>query len=53
VLDFGDTSSTDHAITAAMSSCPNKCGYHIVAEVPYSGAAWRGQFTIWQYQGAH
>jgi 4-amino-4-deoxy-L-arabinose transferase-like glycosyltransferase len=53
VLDFGDTSATDHAITAAMTSCPNKCGYHIVAEVPYSGAAWRGQFTIWQYQGAH
>jgi hypothetical protein len=53
VLDFGDTSSTDHAITAAMTSCANKCGYHVVAEVPYSGAAWRGQFTIWQYQGAH
>lgn len=53
VLDFGDTSATDHAITAAMQSCPHKCGYHIVAEVPYTGAAWHGQFTIWQYQGAH
>ncbi|HWG23913.1 ArnT family glycosyltransferase [Actinospica sp.] len=52
VLDFGDTSSTDHAIAAAMAGCANKCGYHIVAEVPYSGATWRGQFTIWQYQGA-
>jgi 4-amino-4-deoxy-L-arabinose transferase-like glycosyltransferase len=53
VLDFGDTSATDHAITAAMRSCPDKCGYHVVAEVPYTGAAWSGQFTIWQYQGAH
>ncbi|HET9168585.1 MAG TPA: glycosyltransferase family 39 protein [Actinospica sp.] len=52
VLDFGDTSATDHAITGAMQSCPNKCGYRIVAEVPYTGATWKGQFTVWQYQGA-
>jgi hypothetical protein len=51
VLDFGDTSATDHVITAAMKACPDDCGYHVIAEVPYTGATWQGQFTIWQYQG--
>ena len=52
VLDFGDTASTDHAIEAAINACHNSCGYHVIAEVPYAGATWKGQFTIWQYQGA-
>ena len=51
VLDFGDTSATDHVITAAMKACPDDCGYHVIKEVPYTGATWQGQFTIWQYQG--
>jgi hypothetical protein len=53
VLDYGDTAATDHAISAVIQSCPHQCGYHAVAEIPYVGAAWRGQFTIWQYQGVH
>jgi len=52
VLDFGDTSVVDHAITDAMQACPDHCGYRVVTVVPYQGATWKGQFTIWQYQGA-
>ena len=52
MLDFGDTASTDHAIEAAINACPHSCGYHVIDQVPYTGAAWKGQFTIWQYQGA-
>ena len=51
VLDYGDTSATDHLITATMKACPDDCGYHVIKEVPYTGATWQGQFTIWQYQG--
>ena len=51
VLSFGDTSTTDHAIVNAINACRDTCGYHIVSEIPYSGAAWRGQFEVWQYQG--
>ena len=51
VLNYGDTVATDKLIAATIQSCPDKCGYHIVDQVPYTGAAWRGQFTIWQYQG--
>jgi 4-amino-4-deoxy-L-arabinose transferase-like glycosyltransferase len=53
VLDFGDTAPVDHAIVDAINACHDSCGYHIISQVPYTGAAWKGQSTVWQYQGVH
>jgi hypothetical protein len=52
VLNYGDTAATDRAISTAMQSCPHQCGYHVVGQIPYTNAAWNGEFTIWQYEGA-
>jgi 4-amino-4-deoxy-L-arabinose transferase-like glycosyltransferase len=51
ILDFGDTQPVDDAITAAMTACPDRCGYRVVATAPYQGAGWSQQFTVWQYEG--
>ena len=47
VLDFGDTAETDRSLTADISAAGD---YHVIAELPYSSAPGRGQFTVWQYQ---
>jgi Dolichyl-phosphate-mannose-protein mannosyltransferase len=47
ILDFGDTATTDTAITAYLKEAD---GYRVIAELPYWDGFGAGQFTVWQYQ---